>query len=199
MPTRSRSDLAKHRRLTEARARAYKKVFGRAPAKTYKSDYFEGDGELPPVDIFIYEFAAGDQAVYAAVTSGMSDLERSDSGRELTGRRELIQYFETINEDWIRRLYDMAWVPLHDGFAIDEGDTVTWPKPVYDTRFPSGFFIPSLIGEHREFSFRVDGDSTCFLWHVPISEAELAHKKKHGAGALLELMKKNRRPWIFAE
>jgi hypothetical protein len=150
MPTRSRPGLAKHRRLTEARARAYKKVFGRAPAKTYKSDYFEGAGELPPVAIFVYEFAAGDQAVYAAVTSGMSDCERSDSGRELTGRRELIQYFETIRE-------------------------------------------------HREFSFRVDGEATCFLWHVPISEAELAQKKKHGAGALLDLMQKNRRPWIFTE
>ena len=37
------------------------------------------------------------------------------------------------------------------------------------------------------------------LWHVPISDAEIEYKKRHGMDALLDRMDAVKLPWIFDE
>jgi hypothetical protein len=115
-------------------------------------------------------------------------------------RRELIQYLPKCTEDHARRLHDMAWLPLFDGFYLDSHHSVAWPQPaVAGTLWKNAFFLLPLIKAHREFVFEVEGDPLSLLWHVPISDEERAYKQQHGADALIDRMDAVSLPWVFDE
>lgn len=115
-------------------------------------------------------------------------------------RRELIQYFPECTEGHARRLHDMAWLPLLDGFYLDSHHSIAWEYPaVPETPWKNAFFLVPLIKSHREFVFEVEGDEVSFLWHVPISDEERDFKLENGAEALVDRMDAVKLPWIFDE
>src|SRR6516165_6644918 len=72
------------------------------------------------IDILVYTLGTGSGDIDVAVTSGMSDQRMADPGHPHEWkRRELIQYLPKCTEAHARRLHDMAWLPLFDGFYLD--------------------------------------------------------------------------------
>ena len=192
--------LDKHKSLTAERAKAYAELFGCSPSAVFPPDVlFKKPDERFLIDIFVYtlQWEAGD--IDVAVTNGMSDQRMADLGHpQEWHRRELIQYFPRCTEDHARRLHDMAWLPLFDGFYLDSHHSVGWLPPAV-ARWQNGFFLLPLIKPHREFVFDVEGDKVSFLWHIPISDKERAYEKEHGANALIDRMETVNLPWVFDE
>jgi hypothetical protein len=59
------------------------------------------------------------------VTNGMSDQRMVEGDHaEQSRRRELIQYLRACTPGHARRLRDMAWLPLYDGFLLDSHHSV---------------------------------------------------------------------------
>ena len=115
-------------------------------------------------------------------------------------RRELIQYFPKCTEGHARRLHDMAWLPLFDGFYLDSHHSIAWEHPaISGTPWKNAFFLQPLIRSHREFVFDLEGDSVSFLWHIPISDEERAYKQEHGTDALIDRLEAVELPWVFDE
>ena len=113
--------LEKHTALTAVRANAYAGLFGCKPSAAFPPHaLFKKPDERFLIDILVYtlETASGD--IDVAVTNGMSDQRMADPGEPHEWeRRELIQYFPKCTEGHARRLHDMAWLPLFDGFYLD--------------------------------------------------------------------------------
>jgi Suppressor of fused protein (SUFU) len=194
--------LDKHKALTAVRARAYGELFGCTPSAVYPPHaLFKKPDERFLIDILVYTLETGSGNIDVAVTSGMSDQLLADPGHPHEWeRRELIQYLPKCTEGHARRLHDMAWLPLFDGFYLDSHHTVAWPHAaVAGTPWNNAFFLLPLIRSHREFVFEVEGDPVSFLWHVPISDEERAYKQQHGADALIDRMDAVGLPWVFDE
>lgn len=108
--------------------------------------------------------------------------------------------FPKCTEGHARRLNDMAWLPLFDGFYLDSHHKVAWPHPaVAGTPWKNAFSLLPLTRSHQEFVLEVEGDRASFLWHVPISDEERAYEQQHGAGALIDRMDAVGLPWVFDE
>jgi hypothetical protein len=115
-------------------------------------------------------------------------------------RRELIQYFPRCTEGHARRLHDMAWLPLFDGFLLDSHHSIAWQwAAVEGTPWTSAFFLLPLPRSHREFTVEIEGDEVSFLWHIPISAQESEYKNEHGSDALIDRMSAANLPWVFDE
>jgi hypothetical protein len=195
---------ANHRTLTAIRAPAFEKLFGDEPIDVFPSHTLKGESDGPYfIDVLVYSIdVEGENGpVVAAVTNGMSDQRMAEGNHpEQPRRRELIQYLRECTLGHAQRLRDMAWLPLFDGFLLDSHHTVAWEWPaVESTPWKNAFFCLPLIRQHREFSVEVEGDSTSFLWHIPISDDERAFKMQYGSDALLDRMDEIRMPWIFDE
>jgi hypothetical protein len=191
--------LERHKQLTAVRARAYEELFGCTPSNVFPAHAFADERFL--IDVFVYtlENASGD--IEVAVTNGMSDqrMAEPDYLAEVH-RREVIQYLRKCTEGHARRLHDMAWLPLADGFYLDSHHSIAWEKPAVEgTPWKNAFFLLPLIKSHREFVAEVEGDAVSFLWHIPISDAERAYKKEHGSNALVDHMDAVNLPWVFDE
>jgi Suppressor of fused protein (SUFU) len=186
----------RHVRLSAARLRAFSQLFGVEPATilSYADERF-------PIDVFIFPMVIDTMDFVIAVTNGMSDQRLVDADEpQRWSRRELIQYFRECTEGHARRLRDMAWLPLFDDFLLDTQHTIQWPHPAIEgTPWKNAFFLEPLIKPHRAFRFEVEGDPASFLWHVPISDEELAFKKDRGADDLLDRMSAVKLPWVFDE
>jgi hypothetical protein len=145
--------------------------------------------------------ATSTRDIDVAVTNGMSDQRMVDpDDRQCWSRRELIQYFPKCTKGHARRLHNMAWLPLFDGFLLDSYHSVAWEyAAVEGTPWKHAFFLAPLIKSHREFVCDVEGDPMTFLWHIPISEKERAYKQEHGAEALIDRMEAVKLPWVFEE
>lgn len=195
---------AKHRQLTIVRAQAYAALFGDKPTTFFPSHQFrsESDG-LYFIDVFVYEFnmEGDDRPIYAAVTNGMSDQRMAEGDSpEQPRRRELIQYLRECTPGHAKRLRDMAWLPLYDNFLLDTHHSFAWEWPAVEgTPWKNAFFLLPLPNPHQEFTVDIEGDHASFLWHIPISDAEHAFNKEHGADALLDRMEQVGLPWIFDE
>ena len=194
--------LKKHKAQAAVRAEAYAGLFGCQPSAVFppKALFKKPDSRFP-IDILVYTLETGSGNIDVAVTSGMSDLHMADPGQPHEWkRRELIQYFPTCTEGHARRLHDMAWLPLFDGFHLDTHHSVAWAHPAVEgTPWTNAFFLLPLVRSHREFVFEVEGDRVSFLWHVPISDEERAYKQEHGADALIDRMDAVGLPWVFDE
>jgi hypothetical protein len=194
----------KHRECTVIRAQAYSELFGEKPVTVFPAYKLRVEPNDPYfIDVFVYkmEMAGEGRSIYAAVTNGMSDQRMTEGDSpDQPRRRELIQYFRECGEGHAKRLRDMAWLPLYDGFLLDTHHSFAWEWPAVEgTPWKNAFFLLPLPNPHREFSFEIDGDKASFLWHIPISDQEHAFKREHGAGALLDRMGQVGLPWIFEE
>ena len=113
----------KHMQCTVIRAQAYGRLFGGKPVAAFPFHKLQGKSDGPYlIDVFVYamEMQGDDRAIYAAVTNGMSDQRMAEGDTpDQPRRRELIQYFRECSEGHAKRLRDMAWLPLHDGFLLD--------------------------------------------------------------------------------
>jgi Suppressor of fused protein (SUFU) len=197
-------ELTKHRDCTVIRAQAYAGLFGDKPVTFFPAHKLQGKADGPYlIDVFVYqmEMAGDDRPIYAAVTNGMSDQRMAEGDSpEQPRRRELIQYFRDCSEGHAKRLRDMAWLPLHDGFLLDSHHSIAWEWPaIAGTPWKNAFFLLPLPKPHQAFTFDIDGDQASFLWHIPISDQERAFKQQHGSDALLDRMREIRLPWIFEE
>jgi hypothetical protein len=195
-------EIGKHQESTVQRAMAFAELFGCQPSALFPPEsLFKKPDERFPIDIFVYTQATKSGDFEVAVTNGMSDHRMVDPDNpEKWYRRELIQYFPKCTEGHARRLHDMAWLPLYDGFYLDSHHSVAWLHPAIEgTPWKNALFLLPLIKQHREFEFEVDGDPVSLLWHVPISDEERAFKQEHGADALLDRMDAVKLPWIFDE
>jgi len=195
---------AKHRQLTIVRAQAYAELFGRKPDAFFASHQLKGAADGTDfIDVFVYpmEMEGVDGPIYAAVTNGMSDqrmAEGDDPGQPR--RRELIQYLRKCTPGYAKRLRDMAWLPLHDGFLLDSHHSIAWDWPAVEgTPWKNAFFLLPLITPHAKFTVEIEGEPMSFLWHIPISDEERAFKQQQGSGALLDRMQELQLPWIFDE
>jgi hypothetical protein len=194
--------LEKHKVLTAVRAKAYAKLFGCNPSAVFPPHaLFKEPDERFLIDVFVYTLATSSREVEVAVTNGMSDQRMTDADDpQCWSRRELIQYFPKCTEGHARRLHDMAWLPLFDGFSLDSHHSVAWEHPaVAGTSWKNAFFLLPLIKSHRELVCEVEGDPVTFLWHVPINDKERAYKQEHGANALIDRMEAVKLPWVFDE
>lgn len=194
--------LEKHKRLTLARLRDFTECFHGKPVKVFPCHQFTQNlNDEFLIDVFVFSLDSPAGPIVAAVTNGLSDQRMvNEDDPERWSRRELIQYFPECTEGHARRLRDMAWLPLFDGFLLDTRHTIQWPDPVGEgTPWKNAFFLEPLIKSHRQFRFEVDGDPASFLWHVPISDEELAFKNEQGADDLLDRMDAVKLPWVFDE
>lgn len=194
--------LEKHKALTAVRAKAYGELFGRTPSTIFPPHaLFKKPDEQFFIDIVVYSLETQSGEIDVAVTNGMSDQRMADTDTKHDfHRRELIQYFPKCTEGHARRLHDMAWLPLFDGFYLDSHHSVAWTQPaVAGTPWKNALFLLPLIKSHREFEFEVEGDRVAFLWHIPISDEERAYKQEHGADALIDRMETVDLPWVFDE
>ena len=194
---------AKHMQLTLVRAKAYGELFGCKPGAFFASHQLKGASDPGFIDVFVYpiEMAGVDGSIYAAVTNGMSDrrMAEGDDPRQ-PRRRELIQYLRKCTPGHAKRLRDMAWLPLHDGFLLDSHHSIAWDWPaVAGTPWKNAFFLRPLIKPHAEFTVEIEGEPMSFLWHIPISDEERALKQQQGSDALLDRMQELKLPWIFDE
>lgn len=195
-------DEARHRELTELRLRAFTTLFGDKPAAVFTHPELGGSADDHFfIDVFLFSQETPLGPIVAAVTNGMSDQRMIDGeDPERWSRRELIQYFRECSKGHARRLRDMAWLPLFDGFLLDAHHSIGWDMPAVEgTPWTNAFFVEPLVKSHREFVFEVEGDKSSLLWHVPISEQEREFKKEHGSDALLDKMDAVQLPWIFDE
>lgn len=194
---------AKHMQLTLVRAKAYEELFGCKPVAFFASHQLKGAADPAFIDVFVYpiEIAGVEGPIYAAVTNGMSDrrmAEGDDPGQPR--RRELIQYLRKCTPGHAKRLRDMAWLPLHDGFLLDSHHSIAWDWPAVEgTPWKNAFFLLPLINPHAEFTVEIEGEPMSFLWHIPISDEERALKQQQGSDALLDRMQEVKLPWIFDE
>lgn len=191
-----------HEELTAVRAKAYASLFGRQPSSVFPPHaLFKKPDEQILIDIFVYSLTTGTGDIEVAVTNGMSDQRMVDADDPARfSRRELIQYFPKCTEGHARRLYDMAWLPLFDGFLLGSHHSVAWTYPAVEgSPWKNSFFLAPLIKSHREFVCQVEGDPVSFLWHIPISDKERAYKQEHGADALIDRLEAVNLPWVFDE
>ena len=156
------SDVAgKHEAPTAVRAKAYGELFGCTPSAVFPPHaLFKKPDERFLIDILVYTLETESGDIDVAVTNGMSDQRMADPGEPHEWkRRELIQYLPKCTEGHARRLHDMAWLPLFDGFYLDSHHSVAWAHPaVAGTPWKNAFFLLPLIRSHREFVFEVEGD-----------------------------------------
>jgi hypothetical protein len=153
--------LEKHKALTAVRAKAYGELFGCKPSAVFPPHaLFKKPDERFVIDILVYTLETELGDIDVAVTNGMSDQRMADPGHPHEWRRrELIQYFPNCTEGHARRLHDMAWLPLFDGFYLDSHHSVAWVHPAVEgTPWKNAFFLLPLIRSHREFVFEVEGD-----------------------------------------
>ncbi|HEY5707582.1 MAG TPA: suppressor of fused domain protein [Terrimicrobiaceae bacterium] len=191
-----------HISLTKRRSKAYNKLFGSEPEKVFPYHAFDEDNDAYVIDVLVYSLDLEEfpGRVVAAVTNGMSDYIMTDPETGERARRELVQYFHDCDYEHAERLYDLAWMPLFDKFLLAEYQTIKMPDSVVPgSPLKNAFFLPPLLSAHREFSLEIEGISLCFLWHVPISDAELDYKMRNGANSLIERMQAVELPWIFDE
>jgi hypothetical protein len=194
---------ATHFELTKVRAAAYEELFGGKPTATHSARALgSGPTDAILIDVFVYELAFDDDVtVDVAVTNGLSDVRMADADDPGTFvRRELIQYFPTCMPEHAKRLRDMAWLPLFDKFLLDAHHVIEWPHAAIEgTPWKNALFLVAYLEEHREFTFEVDGDPVSFLWHVPLTDAELAYARAEGINELLDRMSEARVHWQFDE
>jgi hypothetical protein len=195
---------ATHARLTPIRARAYADLFGGKPDAVFPADQLRTGADDPfLIDVFVYSFEiqGRDGPIFAAVTNGMSDQRMAEGDDpDQPRRREIIQYFRECTPAHAKRLRDMAWLPLEDGFLLDSHHTIAWEWPAVEgTPWKHALFLLPILRSHREFSVEIDGDDVSFLWHVPISDAERAYRNEHGVDGLLDRMDAVKLPWVFDE
>ncbi len=192
----------KHKTLTAGRAKAYAALFGSTPSSVFPPHFlFKKPDQRFLIDVFAYTLATESGDVEVTVTNGMSDQRMADADYPAEWRRrELIQYFPKCSEGHARRLHDMAWLPLFDGFYLDSHHSVAWEQSAREgTPWKNAFFLLPLIPSHWEFVCEVEGDKVSFLWQVPISDKERAFKQEKGTDALLDRMEAVNLPWVFDE
>jgi len=181
---------------SQGRRVAYRRLFGVEPSASFTF------ADLAfPIEVLAYSLELDGKPFVAAVTSGMSDRRMVDQeDNEEWSRREIIQYLPQCDEAHARRLRDMAWLPLFDGFFLDSHHTIEWPYAAIEgSPWKNAFFLEPLLKSHRNFRFRVADDEASFLWHIPISDEEYSYKKEHGSNALLDRLDEVKLPWIFDE
>lgn len=194
-------EIAEYKKNTEFRVRTYEDFFGSASSFYPHTLFSDTNTEKYRIDVFVYTLETKTGEVEVAVTSGMSDhrMAPSEDPTEFN-RRELIQYLPKCTEGHARRLRDMAWLPLHDGFHLDTHHSINWPLPaVSGTPWKNAFFLEPLHSSHREFEFEIDGDKVSLLWHIPISDEERAFLLANGSNELIDRMDEVSLPWIFDE
>jgi hypothetical protein len=195
---------ARHKKLTEIRGLAYADLFEGEPDLVFPALQLR-NGEDDPflIDVFAYSMnvEGQDGDVFAAVTNGMSDHRMAEGDEpDQPRRREIIQYFRVCTDAHAKRLRDMAWLPLHDGFLLDTHHTFRWEWPAVEgTPWKNALFLVPLWKTHREFAVEVEGEDVSFLWHIPISDAEWAYRMEHGVDGLIDRMQETKLPWIFDE
>jgi hypothetical protein len=193
---------SRHKTLTAVRSKAYAELFGGQPSRVLSPrTLFKKPDERFLIDIFVYTLTTNMHAIEAAVTNGMSDQRMVDpDDPHRWCRRELVQYFPTCTEGHARRLHDMAWLPLFDGFLLDSHHTIAWEHPAVEgTPWKHAFFLAPIINSHRDFVLDIEGDPVTFLWHIPISDKERAYKQEKGANALIDRLEAANLPWVFDE
>lgn len=187
-----------HAANSQARLAAYCKLFRGKPSAAFTF----ADSDFP-IEVLVFDLEMeGKPPFVAAVTSGMSDqrmIGEEEDDPELS-RREILQYLRQCDEAHARRLRDMAWLPLFDGFFLDSHHTIQWPDAALPgSPWKNAFFLEPLLKSHSKFRFTVADDEASFLWHIPISDEEYAYKKEHGSNALLDRFDEVGLPWIFDE
>lgn len=194
--------LTEHQRLTVIRAAAYWQLFGCKPSNVFAHTLWSDPNDEPyRIDVFVYTVEAASGEIEIAVTNGMSNIRMPEPDYPTDyRRRELIQYLPKCTEGHAKRLRDMAFATMFDGFHLDSHHTMEWKvAAVPGTPWCNAFFLLPLIKPHREYEFELDGEPVSFLWHIPISVAERKFILENGTDEFIDRMDAADLPWIFDE
>jgi hypothetical protein len=194
----------RHVELSAIRVAAYNHLFGSSPVAGYTATQLRaGDDDPFLIDVLIYELPIDnwDEPAYIAVTNGMSDHQMAEGDDpEQLRRREIIQYLARHTEGHARRLRDMAWLPLHDGFLLDTHHTLPWNwAAVEGTPWKNALFLQPLLRSHQELTWKVEGETAAFLWHIPVSDEERQFILDEGVDAFIDIMDEAELSFVFDE
>jgi len=179
----------------------YKELFGEV-----KATLPEERPLRPRIEVRTYVRSGSRGAVYALVTSGMSDLAMRiprNVGKDAPRRVELVfycaeprrEYQETLR--WVARFPHDQKTWLSFGHTVPNGDPPApfWGSGILDTLL----FMPTVVQRDATLSEKLvlGGDPVHFLWVVPLSTAECNLKLQNGFSAILDLFDKNKHPHVF--
>lgn len=180
--------------------RIYDAHFNIEASRIHVNNYWdEEDGEVPPISVCVYKKEDTGLRYDVALTAGMS-WRPMYFGEEFKGERwstELIQYFESIEDEDIDWLLWLSCLPYFDKFALGYGHTVSYPEPLYSESFLCNFlFLNSPIKTDQEIlsGFSVAPYPVDLLWVVPITSAEYELKISEGLDSILDSFDANQHP-----
>ena len=162
----------------------------------------EEDGEVPPISICVYKKEDTGLEYDVALSAGMS-WRPMNFGEDFKGDRwstELIQYFESIEDEDIGWLLWLSCLPYFDNFVLGYGHTVSYSEPLYKGSLLNNFlFLNTLLKTDRELlsDFSVAPYPVDMLWVVPITSAEYELKINEGLDSILDLLDANRHPVLL--
>ncbi len=191
---------------SQDRDRAYAAVIG--------GDYelFTDGGESPEIDVRRYTGrpAKSGPICDVWVTAGMSDIPMTgDDGVPI--RRELI-FYALPGGDFAKPMATVARFPAEYSTSIDHSHSIQMYGSFFlpggteallsdnpSISLPHLVLLSPLLRQHQRLpdELEIDGCPVEFLWVVPISQAELALKKRDGMNALLDVFANYQHPWIF--
>jgi hypothetical protein len=183
----------------KARAEVYQRRFGEA--KTVSHEVIP---LIPHIDVTEYYRASKDGQVCTLVTSGMSDLAMNVPAETKAPRRvELILYCLEPKQEFIDTMRWLAHFPHDQKTWIGAFHTIPngnppeplWGSSVLDTIF----LLPPIVKKDAELQdeLTLDGEGVHFLWIVPLTTPESNLKLAKGSDAILDLLQKNRHPYVF--
>jgi hypothetical protein len=119
----------------------------------------------------------------------MSNFQQPGVPDGIPPRAEILLYASEASGWMFNVLKGLAEMPFDQSSFLHWGHTVPNGKPM--TAQPSlltNFFFFQPCMEAEDFDqLVIEGDEVSILWMVPITDAELAYKRAHGANALLDL------------
>jgi len=194
--------LADVTQMARLRTAAYTKLFEESPKQVIVHDEFGRQPNLGGrIHVHRYDMSiAGsegqpDRAFEVIVTDGLSDYGMRDPESGQVIRRELIQYVPQATVENLARLHYSAWVPLAARFCLDYFQTMG----PYQDRWAGALTMPPIVDDHAEFELKLPGggEPMKLMWLVPLTQAEVDYKVRHGVEALIGRMEDVNLPWIF--
>jgi hypothetical protein len=191
---------------SEHRDRAYAAVIGG------QYELFTDGSDSPEIQVRRYtgQPAKSGPVCDVWVTAGMSDIPMTgDDGVPI--RRELI-FYAPLGGDFAQPLATVARFPVEYSTSIDHSHSIQMYGAFFlpggteallsddaSISLPHLVLLSPLLRHHQRLpdQLEIEGCPVEFLWVVPISQAELALKKRDGTNALLDVFASNQHPWIF--
>ena len=189
--------MREHAQLREA---VYDELFGECESISHEIIPL-----IPHIDVYIYKPGYAGREFYTLVSSGMSDesMLLPDEVDSALARREIILYCEKPLPEYIKLVRFFARYPskyetwLGHGHTMPNGSPAT---PLFENSVLVGCVLSyTIVSPDNQVSEKliIEGYPVEFLWVIPLTEAEIAHKLKYGFESLLDVFDEVNHPIIL--